>query len=305
MATYLITQATGHQAQWTIRHLLAAGAKVHAIVRDPSKIPEVLKSPGVTIFKGESANFDDVFRAAQGCKAVYLNTFPIPGLEVQQAKTVTEASKKAGLKTIVACTTMVTGNRPFWDDAATEQCHLLDYYRSKAAVEDVVRAAGFEAWTILRPAVLHVDYMLPNALGNFPRLPSHGELDHFYNAGARMVQTDTSDVGKYAAAALQDPAKFSGEEIELGSENLTIEEIRDILVRVSGREVGLKKLSLEEGDKPIAGQLFHLWANFKDFDFIAAATKEAQTKFGIPFTSLEEALQRDKSGLLECLAVKA
>ncbi|KAI1126524.1 NmrA family protein [Nemania abortiva] len=304
MSTYLITQATGQQGQWTIRHLLAAGAKVHALVRDPSKVPELLKSLGVTIFKGESANFDDVFRAAQGCKAVYMNTFPIPGLEVQQAKTITEASKKAGLKTIVACTTMGTGNRAIWDDAVTEECHLLEYYRSKAAVEDIVHNAGFEAWTILRPAFLHVDYMLPNCYGNFPRLATHGELDHPFKEGARMVQTDASDVGKYAAAALQDPANFAGEAIELGSENLTIEEIRDALVRVSGRSVGLKKLTPGDGE-PVAGQLFLMWANYKDFGPIVAAAKEAQAKFGIPFTSLEEALQRDRAGLLECLPVKA
>ncbi|KAI1151580.1 NmrA family protein [Nemania diffusa] len=304
MATYLITQATGQQAQWTIRHLLAAGAKVHAIVRDPSKIPEVLKSPGVTIFKGESANFDDVFQAAQGCKAVYLNTFPIPGLELQQAQTITSAARKAGLESVVACTTMCTGYRDMWDDAATEACHLLGYYRSKAAVEDAVRGAGFAAWTILRPAFIHVDYMLPNAHGNFPRLPTHGVLDHCFDAGARMVQTDGSDIGRYAAAALQDPAKFAGHEIELGSENLTIEEIRDVLVRVSGRDVGIRRLTPEDGT-PAPGQLFHLWANAKDFGPVVAAAREAQAKFGIPFTSLEEALQRDKSGLLECLPVKA
>ncbi|KAI1187215.1 NmrA family protein [Nemania serpens] len=304
MATYLVTQATGHQGQWTIRHLLAAGAKVHAIVRDPSKNPDVLKSPGVTIFKGESANFDDVFQAAQGCVGVYLNTFPIPGLEAQQAKTIVEASKKAGLKSVVACTTMATGHRDLWDDDITEQCHLRDYYRSKAEVEDIVRGSGFEAWTILRPAVIHVDYMLPSARYNFPRLPTHGELDHFFADGARMVQTDAHDVGRYAAAALRDPARFGGHAIELGHENLTIEEVRDVLARVSGRDVGVKRLEPEDGD-PVTGQLFHLWANHKDFSAVVAAAEEAQAKFGIPFTSLEEALRRDRSRLLECLPVKA
>ncbi|KAJ2972269.1 hypothetical protein NUW58_g9221 [Xylaria curta] len=304
MATYLITQATGHQAQWTVTHLLAAGAKVHAIVRDPSKIPDILKRPGVTIFKGESVNFGDVYSAAKGCVGVYLNTFPIPGLETQQARNVVDASKKAGIKTIVACTTMSAGRKFMWDDDITKECHLYDYFHSKAEVEDIVRGAGFEAWTILRPAFLHVDYMLPGAPHNFPRLSTHGELDHFYNEGVRMPQTDTSDVGKYAAAALQDPAKFAGQEIEIASENLTIEEVRDILVRVSGRAVVTRKLTLE-GMNFVMGQKFHLFANAKDQGPVLTAAKEAQAKFGIPFTSLEEALQREKSRLLECLPLKA
>ncbi|KAI0812178.1 NmrA family protein [Xylaria sp. FL0064] len=303
MATYLITQATGQQGQWIIRHLLATGAKVHAIVRDPSKIPDVLKSPGVTVFKGESVNFDEVFQAAQGCKAVYLNTFPIPGLETQQAKTIVEASKKAGIKSVVACTTMGAGNKEIWDDAITRECYLHDYYASKAAVEDIVRGAGFEAWTILRPAFIHVDFMVPNTYGNFPRLPTHGELVHRFNDGVGMGYTDASDIGKYATAALQDPAKFGGQEIELVNESLTIEEVRDILVRVTGRNVTTRKFSLEN-DEQVTGQLFQLFANFKDFGPIFSAAREAQAKFGIHFTPLEEALRRDKSRLLETLPVK-
>ncbi|KAF2972198.1 hypothetical protein GQX73_g1500 [Xylaria multiplex] len=303
MVTYLVTQATGHQSQWTIKHLLAAGQKVHAIVRDPAKIPEVLERPGVTVFKGESVNFDDVFRAAQGCEAVYLNTFPIPGLEAQQAKTIVEASKKAGLKSVVASTTMSTGYKDMWDDDVTKECHLHDYFLSKAAVEDIVRGAGFEAWTILRPGVIHFDYFLPSCAYNFPRLATHGELDHFFNDGVRMPQTDANDVGIYAAAALQDPAKFGGQEIELSSENLTIEEVRDILAKVSGRNVRTRRHTSE--DTPIPGQLFQLWVNSKDLTRVVAAAQEAQAKFGIPFTPLEEAFKREKSRLLETLAVLA
>ncbi|KAI3316941.1 hypothetical protein HD806DRAFT_551285 [Xylariaceae sp. AK1471] len=119
--------------QWTIRYLLAAGAKVHAIVRDSSKIADVLKSPGVTVFKEESATFDDVFQVAQGCVEGYLNTFHIPGLETQQAKTILEALKKAGLKSVVACSIMGMGDKTLQDDDITEQCHLRDYYRYHCA----------------------------------------------------------------------------------------------------------------------------------------------------------------------------
>ncbi|TRX99009.1 hypothetical protein FHL15_000351 [Xylaria flabelliformis] len=304
MATYLVTQATGNQSRWVITHLLAAGAKVHAIVRDPSKtLPDVLNRPGVTIFKGESVNFDEVFRAAQGCAGVFLNTFPVPGVELQQTKTILEASKKAGLKSVVVSTVMAAGEKAMWDDAITEENDMLEYYRSKFAVENAVRTGGLEAWTILRPAFCHYDYMLPTCHGNFARLASHGELDHFYDEGGRMPQTDTNDIGKYAAAALQDPQKFAGQAIEITSENLTIEEVRDILVRVSGRDVTARRRTPADGE-PVPGHRFQKWANVKDFSSVMQSAKEAQAKFGIPFTPLEEALQRDKSRVLECLPAK-
>ncbi|KAH6888441.1 NmrA family protein [Thelonectria olida] len=304
MATYLITQATGKQSQWTITHLLAAGAKIHAVVRNPQSIPPVLKDPAVTVFKGESKNFEEILQAAKGCKGVFLNTFPIPGLEAQQAKAVVDACKEAGVESIVASTTMCTGNKSLWDDALIDEYDLRGYYTSKSAVEDTVREAGFKAYTILRPGFIHFDYLVPNAYGNFPRLPTHKELDHAFDDGARMPHTDAHDIGKYAAAALQDPAKFGGQELALAKENLTVEEVRDILVKVSGRDVRVRKRTPEEieaAKATVVGQRFQLWASGKDFSSVVAAAEEVQAKFGIPFNSLETALQREKAALLECL----
>ncbi|KAL6886008.1 hypothetical protein GGI43DRAFT_388733 [Trichoderma evansii] len=307
MATYLVTQATGQQSQAVIAYLLAAGAKVHAVVRDPLKIPSALEKQGITIFKGESTNFEEIFQAAQGCQGAFLNTFPVPGLEAQQAKTIVEACKKAGIESIVAATTITVGNKAMWDDAATEEVGLREYFLSKAEVEKAVRGGNFKAYTIVRPAVLHTDLLLPGVHMNFPGLPKLGELDHAFNDGVRIFYTDVHDVGKYAAAALEDPARFASQEIDLGHELLTIEEVRDIIVKVSGRDVRVRRQNPEEIEEmrtAFHGMLFHLWANTKDLSPYLSVVKETQAKFGIEFTSLEMALQRDKVRLLECLPAK-
>lgn len=309
MATYLITQATGQQSRWVIRHLLEAGCKVHAVVRDLQKpLPPILKEPGVTLFEGESKNFDEVFRAAQGCKGAFLNTFPVPGLEAQQAKAVVEACEKAGVESIVASTTFYTGNKAIWDDAISDELGMRDYYLSKAEVENIVRQANLKAYTILRPAFIHFDYLLPNAHYNYPRLPTHAELDHACNADTRIPQTDGHDIGRYAVAALQDPTRFGGQEIDLSNDLLTIEEIRDTIVKVTGRDdVRARKRTRaeeEEAKATLWAQRFHLFANVKDLSATIDIAKEVQAKFGIPFTSLEMALQRDKALLLDCLPPK-
>ncbi|EGY21678.1 hypothetical protein VD0002_g6997 [Verticillium dahliae] len=306
MAIYLVTQATGHQSQHTITHLLASGAKVHAVVRNPQKIPSVLERPGVTIFKGESTDAEAVARAAQGCTGVFLNTFPIPGLELSQAQTIIEASKKVGIKTIVASTTFFAHEKAMWDTPITKETLLHGYFSSKYDVEEAVKAAGFEAYTILQPAFCHFDFLLPNAPQNFPALSTRGELDHAMDDGATMLYTDADDIGAYAAAALLDPAKFDKQVIAMGHENLTMEEVAQIVSRVSGKTVLAKKRSAEEIEQvkdTLFTQRFHLWANATDLSEGAVAAKAVQAKFGIPFTSLEDALTREKTRLLECLAV--
>lgn len=304
MATYLITQATGQQAQWVIRHLLADGAKVHAVVRNPDKVPSTLQQDGVKIFKGDSLDVESIIRAAQGCKGAFLNTFPIPEIEGQQAQTIVDACKKAGIETVVATTTFFTGNKEMWNDADTEKVGLSAYFKSKAEVETIVRGAGFKSYTILRPAFIHFDYFLPSVLGNYPELPARGVLEHAFEDGAKMPHTDAHDIGKYGAAALQNPEKFAGEEIDLSNELLSAEDSRDIVARVSGRTVQVYKRSpeeIEEASTKVFAQRFHLWANHKDFTPTIKGAKEVQERFGIPFTSLEAALTRDKERLLDCV----
>ncbi|CAG9995453.1 unnamed protein product [Clonostachys byssicola] len=301
MATYLVTQATGHQSQWTITHLLAAGAKVHAVVRDPAKVTaKVLKEPGVTIFQGNTNNLEEITRAAQGCKGAFLNTFPIPGIETEQAKTVVEACKKVGAESIVATTTFGTGHRHMWDDEVTKDIGLHTYYASKASIEDAVRGSGLK-YTILRPAFIHFNYFGASAEHNFPGISTTGELVHSYEEDARMPHTDASDIGKYAAAALQNPDKFNGKEIELSHEPLTVREARDIVARVSGREVRLRKRTPAEVEATKAtefAQRFHLFTNAKDFSAIFEKIGKVQEEFGIPFTPFEDALKREREELL-------
>jgi hypothetical protein len=88
------------------------------------------------------------------------------------------------------------------------------------------------------------------------------------------------------------------------NELLTIDEVRDILARVSGRDVRVRKRSPEEAEetvKTVLGQRFQLVANKRDLGAFADVAKQVQAKFGIPFTSLEETLQREKAHLLASL----
>ncbi|KAB5526324.1 NmrA family protein [Coniochaeta sp. 2T2.1] len=304
MSTFLVTQATGSQSQWVIKHLLKAGAKVHAVVRNLGKVPELLKDPRITLFKGETQNFDVILQAAQGCKGVFLNTFPIPGLEAQQAKAVVDACLKAGVESIVVSTTYLSNEKTIAGNPLFVNAQLTEYYTSKAAVEDIVRNAGFKSYTILRPAIVQHDYLVPHSYGNFPELPTKGELAHCLNEGAKLPHTDASDIGAFTTAALLDPVRFARKEIDLFNEILGIEETRDIIAEVSGRNVTARRRGPEEEEetlKNVLGQRFQLIANGRDFRDVADIPRKVEKEFGIRLTSLEETLQRERAHLLESI----
>lgn len=303
MATYLVTQATGQQSRAVIKHLLASGAKVHAVVRDLTKeLPADLKHDSITLFQGESKTFDDIYAAAQGCKGVFLNTFPIPGLEALQARTIVEASKKAGVESVVAASTVMTDNRAQWDNNEIKAIQLHGYWASKYELEGIVRGSGFsKGYTIVRPGMIHYDLFLPGSMGNFPRLSTHAEIDDLLQPGRTITWTDCDDIGRYAAAALLDPAKYSGQELDLVGASLDFEEVCAIVSKVSGRKVQAVKRTWEqlgEMGAQVFGQAFQLMANMKDWSYVIDNAKKVEEKFGMKMTSLEDALVRDRAQLL-------
>lgn len=73
MPTYLVTGATGEQGSAVVTHLLAAGANVHAVVRDAqSSEAAALRDKGVVLFQGDHDSPDPVFRAAAALKWLML-----------------------------------------------------------------------------------------------------------------------------------------------------------------------------------------------------------------------------------------
>ncbi|KZL82796.1 hypothetical protein CI238_10730 [Colletotrichum incanum] len=153
----------------------------------------------------------------------------------------------------------------------------------------------------LRPC--SYDYLAENSGDNYPELIKTGTLRHTFNDGAGIPHTVADDIGKYAAAALQKPAKFGGEEIELGNEYLHPDATAKILSMISGCGVKAEKrgqAKAAEIGQWLFGQRFFDWANVKVLELKAVAdgAKDIQVRYGIPFASLESALSKEREAVL-------
>ncbi|KAL5878031.1 hypothetical protein ACKVWC_007176 [Pyricularia oryzae] len=302
MSTFLVVQATGGQSQWVITHLLKSGAKVHALVRDVNKpLPAILKAEGVTLFQGEALDSDAVYAAAKSTTGVFLNTFTSE-TEIQQAESVIEGARRAGVETIVASTAIGSGDKTVLESEHTKNSGLHMYYVNKNGIEEAVKKGGFKSWTILHPAYIHFDIFTPRNAFNFPRMPQ-GILDHVLDAGRKIAHTDASDIGRYATAALTDPAKFNGEIVELGLA-MDCDEMAAGLSKVSGKKVEAVRYTFEEARKAGVfqfGMAFQLLANGFDFSDLAGAGLRNQEKYGMGLMTFEESMVRDKEELMSTL----
>ncbi|KAF4622703.1 hypothetical protein G7Y89_g14324 [Cudoniella acicularis] len=296
--TFLITGATGQQGGAAARHLLEENANVHALVRDPSSpAAQALKEAGAILFKGDFDDVPAIKKAMSGVSGLFLNPF-LGAKQVEQAQNFVDAALASGtVRTVALSTAYFTSTRALWSSDLTSG--LYQYYTDKLAIETLVKGAGFENYTILRPGWLFHNYLVPASAYHFPQLATKGILGHMYSPETRMSHFAADDVGKFAAAALLEPEKFKGHEIELGNENLTIEEVRSRLSKASGVEIVSHRYTPEDIEKykgkiPTLG--FHKLAEENDLTLDGNLLEE---KYGIKFMTFEEFLEKHKELLIE------
>ncbi|KAI0509242.1 NmrA family protein [Xylaria bambusicola] len=294
MPTYLITGATGQQGRATIDALLARGAKVHAVVRDPMKAASLeLVALGATLFKGDNDDFDVFRKAAQGCAGIFLNVMERPQNPEpeKQVEGILVACKDAGLQHVVVSTSSWAGNREKWDIPETKTGSIFAFNEGEELIEDAVRRSGLQYYTILRPSWFHSNYLVPAIDSFYPELRESGTLVHSYDPGATFPHINVEDIGKFAAMALSDPARFNGQEIELSSENLGIEAVAEAIGKITGKQPTIRRATAEEPGKPSHITQWQIWANSVD---LRVDTESLKRQFEFRFTTLEEYLVQEK-----------
>jgi len=310
MSTYLVTGATGHQGGAVVKGLLAAGVKVHAVVRDQtSPKAKALQDKGVVLFEGTHEEPDMVFRvAAAGCTGVFLNpTVYEPGKAKEQAEGIINACKAGAgmtLTTIVLSSTTRTGELHA-NLALPASVHpwLGGYYTAKAEVETTVRESQITNHTILRPSVLDYDLLMPHSghSHGYPALPRLAKYVTSLDDNITMPYLDEGDVGKFAVAALLDPAKFNGHEFDLASDNLTAHEVTEILARVSGIKIQYHKRTSQEMEETKMTEFFQVFEKLANKSPIRVDVEALEAKYGIKLTRFEDYLRRNKDQLMDSL----
>jgi uncharacterized protein YbjT (DUF2867 family) len=289
----LVTGATGKQGGATARALLAAGVPVRALVRDPATDrAKAVEALGAELVTGDLHDRDSVIRAAKGARAVFSVQMPsmtADGVdfdgEVAQGVNLVEGAKAAGVPQFVHTSVSGAGRHtetPGW--AEGRWAWMEPVLGAKSAIQDQVRAAGFPHWTLLKPAFF-MENFLPSMAYLFPR-GIEGGLVTLLRPETRLSLVAVDDIGRAAAAAITEPRRFDGVELELASDYLSMTEIAEVLSQVLGRR--LSALDMTEEEAVAAGMpamgASHKWLN--------VAGQPGRPQFardlGIPLTSFEE-----------------
>ncbi|WP_030159952.1 NmrA/HSCARG family protein [Glycomyces sp. NRRL B-16210] len=291
-APVLVTGATGRQGGATARSLLAAGVPVRALVRDPATDrAKAVEALGAELVTGDLHDRDSLIKAAEGARAVFsvqMPAFTEDGIdfdgEVAQGVNLVEAAKAAGVPQFVH--TSVTGagrhtETPGW---AEGRWAVEPSFNAKSAIQDRVRAAGFPHWTLLKPGFF-MENFLPSMAYLLPR-GIEGGIVAVLKPETRLSLVAVDDIGTAAAAAVAEPERFNGIELELASDYLSMTEIAQTLSHALDKHLPAPDMTVQEaleaGMPPMGASLE--WLN----EAGQPARPQFASDLGVPLTTFKK-----------------
>ncbi|MGW5702431.1 NmrA family NAD(P)-binding protein [Amycolatopsis japonica] len=290
-APVLVTGATGRQGGATARALLAAGVPVRALVRDPARAKAV-EALGAELVVGDLHDIESVIRAAKGARAVF--SVQMPGMnedgfdfagEVTQGVNLIEGAKAAGVPQFVHTSVSGAGQHVEADGWAEGRWASMEpTLGAKAAIQDRLREAGFPRWTLLKPGFF-MENFLPDMKFLFPR-GVDGGLVSVIKPSTSLSLAAVDDIGTAAAAAIAEPDRFTGVELELASDFLTMTEIAEVLSGALGTKLTAPDMTVEQavaaGMPPMGAS--HEWLNVIG----QPGRPEFARDLGIPLTGFDD-----------------
>ncbi|GHC38888.1 NAD(P)H-binding protein [Streptomyces cinnamoneus] len=272
----VVTGATGNIGRSLTRQLLAEGASVRALSRNPESAGLPAEAEVVQADLTGSGSFD---RALRGAEALYLNLAAGGGGAVGQ---VIDAAVEAGVRRIVLNSSLSVTGTPADDENFIARMHV--------AAEQAVRASGLE-WTFVRGGMYAT-----NALDWAEGIRAAGVVRGPYpEAAAAPVHED--DLAAVATRALLDG---SGDLVGkapyvTGPQAVTLAGQVAAIGRAIGREVRFERVSPETAAEELVARGLPKEAAFQLIGYFGSSvgtdpliTDEVQRITGRPARTFEE-----------------
>jgi uncharacterized protein YbjT (DUF2867 family) len=293
----LVTGATSSQGGAVAAALLKQGNKVRVIVRESSLESagaKTLAKNGAEIIMADIEDQNSLQKAFQGVYGIFSVQAMDNGTDSERrhADILINAALQAGVQHMVHVSVSQLGdfkNFPGWGENRWNE----KYWTDKEYAENAVKQAGFKYWTVLRPTFFMDNFILPKVGFMYPGL-ENGEITVVFNPDKKLQFIDVKDTGEFAASAFNNPEKFNRQIIELAGDEMTIDEIANLIGKTTGKKVVVEHLTETQAvSKGIVWPLanFQQWTNVVGYNVDISALKN----YGIPLTSFKHFFEKNRN----------
>ena len=230
----LVSGATGQQGGALARVLLERGHSVRAFVRSPDS-PEAkeLERRGAELARGDFDEPSTLEEAARDTDALFIVATPFEaGMEAETRHGIAaaNAAKAAGVSHLV-----------YSSVADADKDTGIPHFDSKRKVEEHIEGLGIP-YTIVAPVYFMENLRAP---WNLPQL-KEGRLPMALPASRPLQQVALSDIATFTAVVLENREAFLNRRVDIASDELSGEEVAEVLTRVTGRGVHYVELPLKQ-----------------------------------------------------------
>lgn len=238
----VVIGATGGQGGAVLDALLDAGFAVRALVRDAvSSKAAALADRGVELAVGDIVSGVGLTDAFTGAAGAFALTTPFESgvdAEVAQGTALIEAATAAALPYLV-----------FSSVASADRDTGVHHFDSKFEVERMLAATDIPH-TIVGPA-----YFYDNLLAGSDALAA-GVMPIAMPADQPLQQLSRHDLGRFVATLFRDPGAYTGERIDIASDQPTPVEMAQIAGDVLGIRVSAESYDPERIPSPDMSAMF-------------------------------------------------
>ncbi|TAX62945.1 NmrA family transcriptional regulator [Rhizobium ruizarguesonis] len=232
----VVTAPTGDIGHQVVESLLEHDTPVRVIVRDPSRLPDILHNK-VDVVQGSHADADTVRRAFEGAEAVFWLVPAATKAEsvmvayVDFSRPAAAALKGNGVKRVVGITALGR-TTPLADNAG--------YVTGSLAMDDLIASTGVDFRALTMPS------FMDNLLMQAASIKNQGLFFSPISGDLKLPSCATRDIAAVASRLLLDASWSGQEEVAiLGPENISFNDMAEIISDVLGKPVRFQQISFE------------------------------------------------------------
>jgi len=274
----VITTPAGQIGRQVLTDLLDSGEQLRLIARDPSGIPAETRL-WVEVIQGSHGDPAVADQAFDGADAVFWLAPPDPRAESVEAayagfaRPAAEAFRKHGVKRVVGVSALGRG---------TPWAGQAGYVTASLAMDDLIAASGVAYRALTNPS------FMDNIAAQAGAIKNQGLFFSPIAGDRKLPSVATRDIAAAASRLLLDDSWSGfGEVPLLGPEDLSFNDMAEIISEVLGKEVRFQQITFEAykarftgfgmSDAMAQGMTDMAWAKNQGLDNAVARTSENST----------------------------
>jgi uncharacterized protein YbjT (DUF2867 family) len=232
----VITTPSGQIGRQVLGNLLDSGEQLRVIARDPSQLPAGVRED-LDIVDGSHGDAAVADKAFAGADAVFWLTPPDPRAPSVDAafagftRPAAEAFKKHGIGRVVGVSMLGRG---------TPWAAQAGFATASLAMDDLIAASGVAYRALTNP------YFMEDTLRQAESIKNQGVFSYPIAGDRKLPTVATRDIAAAASGLLLDASWSGVEEVPLlGPEDLSYNDMAQIMSQVLGKEVRFQQITFE------------------------------------------------------------